>query len=140
MDLRVVGPDFQRFLILRDAVVDAAPMGQRVAQVVVGLGVVRLDFQRLLIMCHRLIEAPLAGQGNAQVVVGLGVIRLDFQRLLIMCHRLIEAPLAGQIDAQIVMSDRVPRRACHGMGPERFAVAPIACLPPRTSRQDCQHQ
>jgi len=62
------------FLKLVDGLVDLAFLGERVAEVVVGLGVIRLQADGLPVLAERLVQLAFPAAGVAEVVVGVGVI------------------------------------------------------------------
>ena len=64
------------------------------AQVVVGLGMVRLQFQCPAVAGDRFVQLSLVPQGDAQVVVGLGIVRLQFQCPAVAGDRFVQLPLA----------------------------------------------
>src|SRR5450759_2881445 len=61
-----------------------------VAQIVVGLGVIRLDGEGALVGCRSLIEMALFCKNSAQVIVSLDVIRIDGEGLPVGCRSLVE--------------------------------------------------
>ena len=75
----VVGPDFQRLLVVGDGLVNLSAAGQSHTEVVVGLREVGLDCHRLLEMGDGFVDPSAAGQSHTEVVVGFREVRLDFQ-------------------------------------------------------------
>src|SRR2546430_1420611 len=76
--------DLQGPLEMFDRLGQLALLSERVAPVVVSVGVFRLDVQGLLVMIDRLGRLALLSERQAQVVVDFGVFRPDLQGLLVM--------------------------------------------------------
>ncbi len=79
---------------------------QRIAQVVVGVGVLRVEFDGLLVAGDGLVHWPLPMQRIAQVVVGAGELRVEFDGLLVAGDGLVHLALAAQRNAQVVVGRR----------------------------------
>ena len=92
------GLSWRRGAIGGDRVIEPALILEDVAEIHVGLGIVRLEAQGLLIAGHRLLQLSLLLQGDPQVVVRLGIVRLEAQGLPIAGHRLRQLPLLPQDD------------------------------------------
>ncbi len=69
MGLLVNRIDSQRLLVMLNRLAQLTPLGQRSAQVIVGVHGSRIDSQRLSVMFNCLSQLTSLGQRSAQVVV-----------------------------------------------------------------------
>ena len=67
-----------------------------VAEVVVGLGVVRLEADGLPVLGDGLVQLALAREGVAEVVVGLGVVLLEADGLAVLGDGLVQLALLAR--------------------------------------------
>ena len=102
----------QRPLIAGQSLVEAFQLGERIAEVVAGLGIAGPQLDRLAEGRNGRLESSLVGERVAEVVIGIGIIRPQPQRLAIRRNRLVQSALGPQhdakiaVDAGVVASDR----------------------------------
>jgi hypothetical protein len=76
MTLCEIGLEFQRLAISCPGLLYFAKMQQRIAEIIIGFGIIRFQTHRTAVRCHRLPETILKAQGIAHMKVRLGETRL----------------------------------------------------------------
>ena len=87
MDLGIVGPDFQRLLVMRDGLFGTVENTIGIAKAGVSFRQIRFQQQRLLMIRQRLFPFAEPLQRRSDIVVRLGIIRLDGKRFQIVRDR-----------------------------------------------------
>ena len=116
-----------------DRLINLPRLRQRIAQVVVNLGVIGPDAQRRFVERDGFRIFLLARQRIPQVVERVLVGGIDLQGHPVVLHRLRLLSQPGQVEPEIVVGQVVVSRHLHGMPEERRAVPPESGLAARSA-------